>query len=54
MSVITASLSGELADRENPAIGTFKTNLFNSLYNLEKYNLEKYAKVEVSQLNCAE
>lgn len=54
MGTLAMSLCGELADKENPPIGTFKTNLFNSLYNLDKYTLEKYAKVEVSQLNQAE
>lgn len=53
MGTLAMSLSGELADKENPPIGTFKTKLFDNLYSLDKDILEKYAKVEVSQLNLA-
>lgn len=51
MGTLVMSLSGELSDKENSAIGTFRTNLFNNLYSLDKDTLEKYAKVEMNQLN---
>ena len=53
MGTLAMSLSGELADNENPLIGKFKTNLFDNLYSLDKDTLEKYAKVEISKLNLA-
>ena len=40
------SLSGELADKNNPPIGTYKTLLFDNLFTLNKETLEKYALVE--------
>lgn len=51
MGTLAMSLSGELADKENPPIGTFKMNLFDNLYSLDKYSLEKYAEIEISQSN---
>lgn len=51
MGTLAMSLSGELADKENPPIGTFKTKLFDNLYNIDISTLEKYAKVELSQFN---
>lgn len=51
MGTLVMSISGELADENKPAIGTFKINLFNNLYTLDKDILEKYAKVEVSKLD---
>lgn len=46
MGVLTMSLSGELADKDNPPIGTFKVNLMNEIYNLDIEKLEKYSKIE--------
>ena len=40
------SKSGELADKNNPSIGTYKTLLFDNLFTLNKETLEKYALVE--------
>lgn len=51
MGTLAMSLSGELADKENPPIGTYKTLLFDNLFSLNKDTLNKYAKVEVEQMN---
>ena len=47
MGTLAMSLSGELSDKINPPIGTYKTLLFDNLFSLNKETLEKYAKVEV-------
>ena len=52
MGTLAMSLSGELADKENPSIGRYKTLLFDNLFLLDKETLEKYAKIEVKNINC--
>ena len=47
------SLSGELADRENPPVGTFKTKLFDNMFTIDEEVLNKYAKIEKVQVNCS-
>lgn len=47
MGTLAMSLSGELADLNNPPIGTFKVNLFDNMFTLNKEILNKYAKIEV-------
>ena len=49
MGTLAMSLSGELADKNNPPIGTYKTLLFDNLFTLDKDTLERYAKIEVIQ-----
>jgi len=46
MGVLTMSLSGELADINNPKIGTFKANLMDEVYSLNVEKLNKYTKIE--------
>ena len=50
MGTIAMSLSGELADKENSPIGTYKTLLFDNLFLLNKEILEKYSKIEVKHI----
>lgn len=47
MGILTMSLSGELADVNNPKIGTFKLNLMDEVYSLDEDKLNKYAKLEM-------
>ncbi len=47
MGVLSMSLSGELANRENPPIGTYKVKLMDTLYTLNREVYEKYAKVGI-------
>ena len=49
MGTLAMSLRGELSDKENPPIGTYKTLLFDNLFTLDKDTLEKYAKIEEIQ-----
>lgn len=46
MGVLTMSLSGELANKQNPPIGTFRVNLMNEIYELNVDKLEKYSKLQ--------
>ncbi|MGL6106236.1 hydroxyethylthiazole kinase [Romboutsia sp.] len=46
MGVLSMSLSGELANSENPSIGNFKVKLMDTVYSLNSDIYEKYAKVE--------
>ena len=46
MGILTMSLSGELADKNNPNIGTFKVNLMDEVYSLSTDKLKKYGKIE--------
>jgi len=46
MGVLTMSLSGELANIDNPKIATFKVNLMDEVYSLDAEKLNKYAKIE--------
>lgn len=48
MGVLTMSLGGELANRNNPPIGTFRVNLMNEIYELNVEKLQQYAKVKKS------
>jgi hydroxyethylthiazole kinase len=45
MGILAMSLSGELANKDNPKIGSFKVNLMNEIYDLNIEKLKKYAKV---------
>lgn len=47
MGTLSMSLSGELADVTNPAVGTFKTYLFDNIDSLDIETFEKYARVEL-------
>ena len=40
IGTLAMSLSGELADKENPPIGTYKTLLYDNLFSLSKDVLE--------------
>ena len=51
MGTLVMSLSGELADRENPPVGTFKTRLFDNMFTLDEEILNKYAQIEEVQVN---
>ncbi|KMT23207.1 hydroxyethylthiazole kinase [Clostridium cylindrosporum] len=46
MGVITMSLSGEIADTENPSIGSFKESLMNSVYDLTEDKLKELSKID--------
>lgn len=46
MAVLTMGLSGELADKGNISIGSFKEKLFNNVYDLTEDILKEFAKVE--------
>lgn len=47
MGVLTMSLCGELSDVDDIAIGSFKVNLMNNVYELNEDKLNKFGKVEV-------
>ncbi len=47
MGVLTMGLSGELADKDNIPIGTFKVNLMDNIFNMSEEKLCKYGKVEL-------
>ena len=53
MGTLVMSLCGELANRENPSIGSFKTKLFDEIFVLNEDTCNEYGKVEISQLNCS-
>ena len=53
MGTLVMSLSGELADRENPPVGTFKTKLLDNMFTIDEEVLNKYAKIEKVQVNCS-
>lgn len=46
MGILTMSLSGELANINNPSIGTFRVKLMDEVYGMDIDKLEKYAKLE--------
>ena len=46
MGVLTMAVSGELADKDNIAIGTFKEQLMNNIYEMNMDKLKEYGKVE--------
>ena len=45
MGVITMALAGELADKNNIAIGSFKEKLMNNVYEMNKEKLKEYARI---------
>lgn len=47
MGVLTMSVCGELSDVDDIAIGSFKVNLMNNVYELNEDKLNKFGKVEV-------
>ena len=47
MGVLTMALSGELADKDDVGIGTFKVNLMDNIYNMNIDKLNQYGKVEI-------
>lgn len=47
MGVLSMSLCGELVDIDDVAIGSFKVNLMNSIYELNEDKLNKFSRVEV-------
>lgn len=47
MGILTMSLCGELADKDNIGIGSFKVSLMDNIYNLNKEILNKFSRVEV-------
>ena len=47
MGVLSMSLSGELANKDNPPIGTFKVNLMDNVYKLNSDILKKYKNIEI-------
>ena len=53
MGTLVMSLCGELANRENPAIGSFKTKLFDEIFTLNEETCNKYGKIELAQLNSS-
>lgn len=46
MGVLTMAVSGELADKDNIAIGTFKEQLMNNIYEMNMDKLKEYGRVE--------
>ncbi len=47
MGVLSMSLSGEVANEDNPPIGSFKVKLMDTIFNLEEEVYKKYARVEM-------
>ncbi|GAA0105092.1 hydroxyethylthiazole kinase [Paraclostridium sordellii] len=47
MGILTMSLCGELADKDNIGIGSFKVSLMDNIYSLNKETLNKFSRVEV-------
>ncbi|MGL5694514.1 MAG: hydroxyethylthiazole kinase [Peptostreptococcaceae bacterium] len=50
MGVLSMSLSGELADKDDIAIGSFKVSLMDNLYNLDEKTLNNYANIEYIEM----
>ena len=50
IGTLAMSISGDISDKANPAIGTFKTLLFDNLFSLNREILEKYSKIEVKHI----
>lgn len=46
MGILTMSICGEIANIDNPPIGTFRVSLMNEIYGLDVEKLDKYAKIE--------
>ena len=49
MGTLAMSLSGELADKENPSIGSFKVKLMDYIYDLDIDMLNTYAKLDLTE-----
>lgn len=47
MGILTMSLCGELSDKDDIGIGSFKVSLMDNVYKLDEEKLKKYSKVEV-------
>ena len=46
MGVLTMAVSGELADKDNISIGTFKEELMNNVYEMNVDKLKEYGRIE--------
>ena len=46
MGVLTMAVSGELADKDNIAIGTFKEQLMNNVYEINMDKLKDHGRIE--------
>lgn len=46
MGVLTMAVSGELADKDNISIGTFKEHLMNNVYEMNMNKLKEYGRIE--------
>ena len=46
MGVLTMAVSGELADKDNIAIGSFKEELMNNVYEMSSDKLKEYGRIE--------
>ena len=46
IGVLTMGVSGELSDRNNIAIGSFKEELMNNIYEMNSDKLKEYGRVE--------
>ena len=46
MGVLTMGVSGELADKNNIAIGSFKEELMNNVYEMSSNKLKEYGRIE--------
>ena len=46
MGVLTMAVSGELADKDNISIGTFKEELMNNVYKMNIDKLKEYGRIE--------
>lgn len=46
MGVLTMAVSGELADKDNISIGTFKEELMNNVYKMNSEKLIEYGRIE--------
>ncbi|WP_027631452.1 hydroxyethylthiazole kinase [Clostridium hydrogeniformans] len=47
MGILTMSLSGEISDKDDIALGSFKVKLMDTVYGLTKEKIESYSKVEL-------
>jgi hydroxyethylthiazole kinase len=47
MGILTMSLCGELSDKEDISIGSFKIKLMDNIYKLDEIILDKFSRVEV-------
>ena len=47
MGILTMSLCGEIADKGNIGLGSFKVSLIDNIYNLNEETLNKFSRVEI-------